>query len=95
MSEITPPTPEEMRRLERRLMEKVLDKAVSDLWWKQRLLDDPEVAMLEAGFPEVERLREMYERADGRTGGCRLGVSFKLQRMLCGILERGNWIVTR
>jgi hypothetical protein len=95
MSEITPPTPEEMRWLERSLMEKVLDIAAGDPWWEQRLLADPEVTMLEAGFPEAERLREMYERADGRTGGCRPGVSFKLQRMLCGILERGNWIVTR
>jgi hypothetical protein len=59
MTEGTPMTPEEIRRLNRDLMEKMLDKAESDEQWKQRLLDDPEAAMLEAGFPEAERLQEM------------------------------------
>ena len=63
MTEDTPPTPEEIRRLNRDLMEKVLDKAESNPQWKQRLLDDPETAMREAGFPEVERLREIYDGA--------------------------------
>ncbi len=59
MTENTPPTLEQTRRLNRALMEKVIDKAASDAEWKQRLLDDPEAAIREAGFPEAERLREM------------------------------------
>ncbi len=58
MTENTPPTPEDVRQLNRDLMERVLDKAASDPEWKQRLLDDPEVAMLEAGFPEAKKLQE-------------------------------------
>jgi hypothetical protein len=54
-----PMMPEEIRRLKRDLMEKVLDKAASDPVWKQRLLDDPEAAIEEAGFPESRQLREM------------------------------------
>ncbi len=61
--ENTPQTPEQLRRLNRALMEKVIDKAASDEQWKQRLLDDPEAAMAEAGFPEAERLRGTYEGA--------------------------------
>ncbi len=60
MTEGTPPTtPEESRRLNRRLMEKILDRASSDPEWKQRLLDDPEAAIMEASFPEARQLREM------------------------------------
>ena len=60
MTENTPPpTPEQLRRLNRDLMEKMLDRAASDPEWKQRLLDDPGVAMMEAGFPEARQLQEM------------------------------------
>ena len=59
MTENTPPTPEQFRQLNRELMEKVLDRAASDPEWKQRLLDDPEAAMVEAGFPEVHQLQQM------------------------------------
>jgi hypothetical protein len=60
MTEGTPPmTPEQFRQLNRDLMEKMLDKAASDPEWKQRLLDDPEAAMMEAGFPEARQLQEM------------------------------------
>ena len=60
MTESTPPiTPEQLRQLNRDLMEKVLDRAASDPEWKQRLLDDPEVAMVEAGFPEARQLEQM------------------------------------
>ena len=60
MTESRPPmTPEQFRRLNRDLMEKVLDKAASDPEWKQRLLDDPEAAITEADFPETRRFREM------------------------------------
>lgn len=58
MTEGTPLTPEEFRQLNRDLMEKVLDRAASDPAWKQRLLDDPEAAIAEAGFPETEKLLE-------------------------------------
>jgi hypothetical protein len=52
----TPPTTfEQFRQLNRSLMEKVLNRAASDSEWRQRLLDDPETAVLEAGFPEAER----------------------------------------
>ncbi len=61
MTEGTPLTPEQFRRLNRDLMEKVLDKAASDPAWKQRLLDDSEAAITEANFPEAQRLREMQE----------------------------------
>ncbi len=79
MWEITPPAPEETRRLERSLMEKVLDNAASDPWWKQRLLDDPETAVLEAGFPEAERLQELHvslsrEEVEGHEGPCILAI---------------------
>ena len=59
MTEGMPPTAEEIRQLNRDLMEKVLDKAESDAEWKQRLLDAPEAAMMEAGFPEARQLRKM------------------------------------
>lgn len=54
-------TPEQLRRLNRGLMEKVLDRAAGDPAWKQRFLDDPEAALREAGFPEAEELRENQE----------------------------------
>lgn len=71
MTESMPPTPEEIRRLNRDLMEKVLDRAGEDPGWKQQLLDDPEMAMREAGFQEAERLREMYEgvKAEAEVAG--------------------------
>ena len=58
MTEGMPLTPEQIRQLNRDLMEKVLDKAESDPEWKQRLLDDPEAAIQEAGFPETRQIRE-------------------------------------
>ena len=63
MTEGTPPTPEQFRQLNRNLMEKMLDKAASDAEWKQRLLDDPEAAIQEAGFPEAGRLQDAYKGA--------------------------------
>ena len=58
-----PPTPEQLRQLNRALMEKVLDKAANDPAWKQRLLDDPEAAMMEADFPETQQLRQAHTSA--------------------------------
>jgi hypothetical protein len=56
-----PPTLLHIQNLHRGLTEKVLDRAESDPAWKQLLLDDPEAAMREAGFPEDQRFREVYE----------------------------------
>ena len=47
---------EQARQLNRSLTEKVLDKAARDPQWRQLLLDDPEAAMQEANFPEIEEL---------------------------------------
>ncbi len=65
MTESMPPTLEQLRQLNRDLMERVIDKAASDPEWKQRLLDDPEVAIGEAGFPEAQRLQQMQEANAG------------------------------
>ncbi len=76
MTESTPPTPEQLRQMNRDLMEKVIDKAASDPGWKQRLLDDPEAAMMETDFPEAHQLREKQvsveatEEADVKGHGC-------------------------
>ncbi len=57
---------EEHRQLLQSLTDKVLDRAASDPLWKQRLLDDAEAAMREAGFPELKRLEEMRQEAEVR-----------------------------
>jgi hypothetical protein len=72
MTESTPP--EKLRQLNRDLMEKILNRAASDPQWKQRLLDDPEAAVLEAAFPETEKLREAHasahaDAAEGEVAG--------------------------
>ena len=59
MTEGMPLTADQFRRLNRDLMEKVLAKAASDPEWKERLLDDPEAAMIAADFPEIRELQEM------------------------------------
>lgn len=61
MAEEQQPTLEQTKQLNRSLTEKVLDRACSDPQWKQRLLDDPEAAMREAGFPEAEKLQEIHQ----------------------------------
>lgn len=63
MTEGMHPSAEEIQRLNRSLMEKVIDKAASDFAWKQRFLDASEAAIQEAGFPETERLQEAYKGA--------------------------------
>ena len=57
------PTLEQTKQLQRNLTEKVLDRAASDPEWRQRLLEDSEAAMREAGFPEAERLAEIHQGA--------------------------------
>ncbi len=55
---------EELRQLNRALMEKVLDRAASDPAWKERYLDDPDAAMREADFPEVQQIEQVRQRMD-------------------------------
>ncbi len=64
-----PSTPEQLRQLNRNLMEKVLDRAASDPEWKQRLLDDPEAAIQEASFPETRQIREMQASVEAAREG--------------------------
>ena len=62
MTENMLPSPEEIRQLNRDLLEKVLDKAASDPTWKQQLLSDPDTALRKANFPELTRLAEICQR---------------------------------
>jgi hypothetical protein len=64
MSENIPPDFERGRQLHRSLTEKVLDKAANDPLWKQQLLDNPDAAMREANFPEVQGLEEIRLSAE-------------------------------
>jgi hypothetical protein len=63
MTESMPPTFEQTRELNRSLTEKVLDRAESDPEWRRLYIEDSEVAMREAGFPEVEQLQQMAPSA--------------------------------
>ena len=63
MTESMPPTFEQTRELNRSLTEKVLDRAASDPEWRRRYIEDSELAMREAGFPEVEQLQQMEPSA--------------------------------
>jgi hypothetical protein len=55
---------EEYKQLSESLTDKVLDRAASDPLWKERLLTDPQAAMLEADFPEYRRLEEIRQEAE-------------------------------
>lgn len=59
MTESTPPNLERLRQLNRDLLEKVIDKAASDVPWKQRLLNNPDAAIIEAGFLEARQIQEI------------------------------------
>jgi hypothetical protein len=63
MAGSVPTHEEEYRQLYRNLTEKVLDKAASDPQWKQQLLDEPQMALQAAGFPEIQRLDEVRQSA--------------------------------
>lgn len=84
MTESTPLTFEQLRQLNRDLMEKVLDKAASDPEWKQRLLDDPEAAIMEADFPETRRLREMQASVGAQEEAEVVGQNFGNSRCVVG-----------
>ncbi len=60
------PTPEQLRQLNRSLMENVLDRAEGDPHWKRQHLDDLQAAMLEAGF-------QKYVFGGGSFGGAGAG----------------------
>ena len=49
----------EIRQLQRRLDQQVLERAEVDPEWKRQLLEDPEAAM--SGIPEARQLLEMLE----------------------------------
>ncbi len=68
MTESTPATLAQAQQLNRSLTEKVLDRAESDPQWRQRLIEDPEAAMREAGFPEAQQLQQM-QGAGASQGG--------------------------
>ena len=72
-------TPEQFRQLNRDLMEKVLDRAASDPEWKQRLLDDPEAAIDEAGFPEGEKIRQMQASMEAQEGAEVMGQQLSMK----------------
>jgi hypothetical protein len=57
---------EEYRQVQRSFMEKVLDRAASDPVWKERLLDDPEAAIREAGFPESQQIQRIQQEREVR-----------------------------
>jgi hypothetical protein len=91
-----PPEVEQARQLHRTLTEKVLDKACSDPQWKQLLIDNPEVAMQEADFPEAHQLFEASDEVEveghvgqAPTGGCQLQcVQFTV---IWDYTNFGNW----
>src|ERR687886_789988 len=69
-----PPTPntaqeEEYRQLSRSLTQKILDRAESDPTWKQQLLNDPDVTLREANFPELKRLDEISQMSEAEVQG--------------------------
>jgi hypothetical protein len=69
MTESMPPTRVQIQNMHRGLMEKVLDKACSDSQWKQQLIEDPEMAMREADFPELQQLQQAGGEVQGQGGG--------------------------
>jgi hypothetical protein len=60
-----PPT-EEYRQLTQNLTEKVRDKAASDPFWRQQLLNDAVAAIRETNFPEYQRLEEIRQKEEVR-----------------------------
>ena len=54
----------EIRQLQRRLDQQVLERAEVDPEWKRQLLEDPEAAMRTANFPEIQKLDEMPQSVE-------------------------------
>ena len=61
------------QQLHRSLTEKVLDRAESDPEWRQLLIDDPELAMREANFPEAQQLEQQGEVVGHGWGSQKVG----------------------
>ena len=90
MTEGMPPDFERSRQLHRSLTEKVLDRAASDPTWKQQLLDNPDAAMREANFPEVQQLEEIrlsaeasLEEAEVLGQGCPVNYTWYYTQINC------------
>src|SRR3954454_10119471 len=64
MTESMPPTRVQRQKLRQALAEKVLDKACEDPKWKQQLIEDPELAMREANFPEFQQIQQLQQEAE-------------------------------
>ncbi|HET6262752.1 MAG TPA: hypothetical protein VFG99_11025, partial [Chloroflexia bacterium] len=62
-----------LHKMRRALAEKVLDKACGDLEWKKQLIEDPQLAMRQASFPEYQQLQRAIQLngAQGRRPGDR------------------------
>jgi hypothetical protein len=69
MTESMPPTLMQIQKMHRDLTERVLDKACSDPQWKQQFLDDPELAMRNANFPELQELQQASPQGGGEVQG--------------------------
>ena len=54
-----------MTEMHRSLTEKILDRAESDPEWRQLLIDDPELAMREANFPEAQQQGQAQQLGQG------------------------------
>jgi hypothetical protein len=61
---IPPAAQEEYRHLSQSLTAKILDRAARDPLWKQRLIDEPDVALREGDFPELTRLDEIRQQKE-------------------------------
>jgi hypothetical protein len=90
MTENIPPDFEQSRQLHQSLTEKVLDRAASDPLWKQQLLDNPNAAMQEANFPEVQMLEEIrlsaeasLEEAEVHGHGCQWHYTYYYTQSNC------------
>jgi hypothetical protein len=69
MTEGMPPTRIQIQNMQRALTEKVLDKACSDSQWKQQFIEDPELAMRNADFPEIQELQQASQPSGGEVQG--------------------------
>ena len=58
-----------MTEMHRSLTEKVLDRAESDPEWRQLLIEDPELAMREANFPEAQVQGQGLQQRQGPQQG--------------------------
>jgi hypothetical protein len=62
MTESMPPTQVQMQAMHRALAERVLDRACEDPQFKQQLIEDPQLAMRQANFPEAQELQQVAQQ---------------------------------